>query len=165
MLAETQQRAEDRAETGNKEQVLQFAPSTREVGASSMKIGVAKSYPVTEVEVKGPPLPVFMNGAGFDASNTLSFSTPVAPLIKDQFPGSLLPQTPPCPEMKEILPANLATCTLPAAVYPCKQLGISAPVRFSAPTLPLPLENREIQSPGLHFIFNVDCFTLPGSSM
>jgi hypothetical protein len=26
--------------------------------------------------------------------------------------------------------------------------------------LSLPLENREIQSPGLHYIFNVECFTL-----
>jgi hypothetical protein len=79
---------------------------------------------------------------------------------------SLLPRTPPCPEMKEILPTNLATCTLPSAIHhqPCK-LGLSEPVRSSAPMLSLPLETREIQSPGLHYIFNVECFTLPGSSL
>jgi len=131
-----------------------------------MKIasGMPKSFLMTELEVKGPPMPVFFNGQqGLDAG--LSYSTPVAPLIKEQLPGNHLPLSPPCPEMKEILPTNLATCTLPSVFYPCKQLGLSAPVTSLTPTLPLPLENREIQSPGLQFIFNVDCFTLPGSTL
>jgi hypothetical protein len=156
---------ENGVETAKSEQVLHFSPSDRGVGVQSMQIasGVANSFPATDVEVKAPPSPVFINGHGLDAG--LSFSTPVAPLIEDKLLGSLLPQTPPCPEMKELLPTNLATCTLPAAVYPCKQLGLLAPVSFSEPPRPLPLDTREIQSPGLHFIFSVECFTLPGSSL
>merc|ERR1719440_592381 len=150
-------------ETEHKEKVLQFAPTDRGAAAPSMKIAsdLAQSFPLTlaDTGVKVPQ-PVFLNVPGLDTG--ICFSTPVAPLIADELPGSLLPYTPPCPEMKEILPTNLATCTLPAAVYhqPCK-LGLSEPVRTSAPTLQLPLENREIQSPGLHYIFNIETFTLP----
>jgi hypothetical protein len=150
-------------ETEHKEQVLQFAPLDR-VEVQSMQIASGLAFPVAEAEVKGPPMPVFLNSCGAEAG--LSFSTPVAPLIAKDLPGSLLPHTPPCPEMKEVLPTSLATCTLPAAVYhqPCKLGGLLEPVRSSAPTLPLPLNNRAVQSPGLHYVFNVDCFTLPGSS-
>jgi hypothetical protein len=150
-------------ETEHKEQVLQFAPMGR-VEVQEMQIASGLAFPVAEAEVKGPPLPVFMNGCGVDAG--LSFSTPVAPLIAKELPGSLLPtQMPPCPEMKEVLPTHVTTCTLPAAVgyQPCK-LGLSEPVRSTAPFLPLPLNNRQVQSPGLHYVFNVECFTLPGSS-
>jgi hypothetical protein len=169
MLPEMQHQEENKVKTMNKEQVLQFAPADRGAVAPSMKIaaGVATtmSIPVPEVEVKGPPMPVWTcNGYGLETGTYASFSTPVAPLIKDEY-GLRLPQTPPCPEMKEILPANLATCTLPAAVEPCRRLGpgLSGLVSSSwavPPAPPLLLENRETQSPGLQYIFNVECFTL-----
>merc|ERR1719440_2192426 len=137
-------------ETEHKEKVLQFAPTDRGAAAPSMKIAsdLAQSFPLTlaDTGVKVPQ-PVFLNVPGLDTG--ICFSTPVAPLIAKELPGSLLPFTPPCPEMKEVLPKNLATCTLPSAAYPSPFLGLSEPLRSSAPPIPLPLTTRAIQSPGL----------------